>query len=372
MSPIATTSNLSITQGFAVAYFAFDIGYEVNLDKLKQSQEAHPVQPISRTKKTPSYLQYAKPPQVIALGEVRLFEQITATVSATVFDFGAASISFRCSLLSDNTSLPLHKLPQFSRDLFESNIESIAWEQANALMERIKHAIKRPALSSMMEDYYVFVIEQTNETLSAAQWLEQQKATLAQVMRFEIEPLSAEQQREVTSKPISYYENDLAVIDWNATVLVDTDYSDTLNVLELMNVEFLEARYIDAELDKRLEVYESIAQRQPRWTLPLLNPYRQTIQELATLRIEAALLSERVENALKLIGDLYLARIHTAVTERFNLAAWDEAISRKLDIIGNLYQIMTDRINNRQGQTLELIIILLILIEIMMNLKLVH
>jgi uncharacterized Rmd1/YagE family protein len=60
------------------------------------------------------------------------------------------------------------------------------------------------------------------------------------------------------------------------------------------------------------------------------------------------------------------------VTERFNLAAWDEAISRKLDIIGNLYQIMTDRINNRQGQTLELIIILLILIEIMMNLKLVH
>jgi uncharacterized Rmd1/YagE family protein len=139
-----------------------------------------------------------------------------------------------------------------------------------------------------------------------------------------------------------------------------------------MNVEFLEARYIDAELDKRLEVYESMAQRQPRWTLPLLNPYRQTIQELATLRIEAALLSERVENALKLIGDLYLARIHTAVTERFNLAAWDEAISRKLDIIGNLYQIMTDRINNRQGQTLELIIILLILIEIMMNLKLVH
>jgi hypothetical protein len=108
-------------------------------------------------------------------------------------------------------------------------------------------------------------------------------------------------------------------------------------------------------------------QKQPRWFLPLLSPYRKTLQELAELRIESALLAERVDNSLKLIGDLYLARIHAAVSERFYIATWDASISRKLDIIGNLYQLLTDRISTTQAQTLELIIIILIGLEILIS-----
>jgi hypothetical protein len=31
-------------------------------------------------------------------------------------------------------------------------------------------------------------------------------------------------------------------LDWNAALIVDADYEDTANVLELLNVELLEAR----------------------------------------------------------------------------------------------------------------------------------
>jgi hypothetical protein len=37
---------------------------------------------------------------------------------------------------------------------------------------------------------------------------------------------------------------------------------------------------------------------------------RKAIQALAELRLESLVLTERVDNALKLIGDLYLARVH--------------------------------------------------------------
>jgi len=102
--------------------------------------------------------------------------------------------------------------------------------------------------------------------------------------------------------------------------------------------------------------------------LPFLTPYRKDIQELAELRIESLVLAKRVESALKLIGDLYLARVHNAATARFYLPDWEAATSRKLDIVANFYQLLTDRVRTAQSQTLELIIIALILAEILMAL----
>ena len=51
---------------------------------------------------------------------------------------------------------------------------------------------------------------------------------------------------------------------------------------------------------------------------------------------------------------------------RFFLPTWQTAISRKLDIVGNFYQLLTDRVRTAQSQTLELIIIALILAEIVL------
>jgi uncharacterized Rmd1/YagE family protein len=69
-----------------------------------------------------------------------------------------------------------------------------------------------------------------------------------------------------------------------------------------------------------------------------------------------------------LIGDLYLARLHTAAARRFYLQEWNLIISRKLEIIDDLYQMLTDRVQAFQSQMLELIIILLILVELMLAL----
>jgi hypothetical protein len=351
---------IHIVQGQVVALFAFDIGYEVSLEKLSAMMATTPVQPLSRKKATPTYLQYTKPPLILHLGITSGHFAQPGNIQATVFDFGAVSISYRWPL----AERLLGDLPRISHDLYNFNLEPHAREQVESLMKKIEPAIVRPRLANLVEDYYLFMIEELDRALKADELMSEFRSTLAQTLRFETKNLSRAQQDEALGQNISYYENDMALVDWNAAIIYDPDYEDTANVLELVNVELLEARYIDRQLDRRIADYEAMARQRPELPIPLRIPYKRAIEDLAELRFESWLLSERVENALKLVGDLYLARLYSAAASRFYLQEWDRIISRKLEIISNFYELLTDRVHTAQSQTLEAIIVLLILVEL--------
>ena len=352
-----------ILQGQIVALFAYDIGYEVSLDRLRAMIETTPIQPLSRKKQTPTYLQYTRPPQTLHLGLATGHFAAPGQVQATIFDFGAVSIAYRWPLPE---ALALDELPRLSHDLHAFNLEPNAREQAESLMRKIEPAITSARLSALMEDYYLFILEELDEPVRAETLLANHRGALAQTLRFENKPLSRSQQDEALTQAISYYESDLVLVDWNAAVICDRDYEDTANVLELLNVELLEARYIDAELDKQIDKYGALVRRRIEWPVPLRTPYKGAIEDLAELRLESSLLSERVENALKLVGDLYLARIHRAAAQRFYLQEWESNIQRKLEILSDFYQLLNDRVHTAQSQALELIVIVLILVEILL------
>ena len=357
---------IEIRQGQAIALFAFDIGFEVSMTKLSELLSSAPLPRLSQKKQTPSYLQYSSPPRQINLGPAGPFAFGSGTIQATIFDFGAASIAYRWPLTGSQQTLPLEDLPRLSCQLQALNLEPHARKQAERLMDMIRPALVRPDLSNLVEDYYLFVVEELDRPWQHETLLQTYGSTLAQVLRFESEPLSAEQQQEALAQRIAYFQNDLVLIDWNAGVIFDRDFGDAATVLELLNVELLEARYVDAELDKRIMEYQRTLKKPFGWSLPFRTPYRKTIQELAELRIESLVLVKRVENSLKLVGDQYLARIHNAATKRFYLSDWEGAISRKLEVIDSFYQVLTDRVRTVQSQTLEVVIILLILAEILL------
>lgn len=324
-------------------------------------------------KPTPNYLQYSRVPQVLELGSLALncFDT-PGQVQATVFDFGAVSIAYRWLLAGaqeeQGSKVTLEELPLLSQQLYQAGLEKEARAHLQVLVDRIKPAIIRPEISALVEDYYLFIFEEIDQAISAATLIEEYGPVLAQILRFDLQPLSPQQYKDVLAQPISYYANDLVLIDWNAAIIYDQDYFDTISVLELVNVELLEAHYIDSRLDQRIREYEGLLEKRSKWPLPLRRPYQKTLKELAQLRIDYSLLAERVDNALKLIGDLYLARVHTAAARRFYLQEWEADIARKLEIIGELYQLLNDRVETAQGQTLELVVIVLILIEIIMGL----
>lgn len=355
-----------LLSGRVIAFFAFDIGFEVALEQLSELPSSAPVPPLSPKKQTPTFLQYSKPPLVVHLGDIEPIHSEPGRAQVTVFDFGAASIAYQWPLPTGLQAISLEDLHQLSRTIHGLNLEARAKEQIQVFLEENRSAIIRPGLSPLVEDYYLFVIEEFEQPLSAANLLDRHGSLIAQVLRSESQPLSLELQAEALNQRLSYYADDLVIVDWNAALVYDRDYRDTVNVLELLNVELLEARYIDEQLDRRISDYEKIAPKQRGSLIPLHAPNRKAIQELAELRLESLVLAEKVDNALKLIGDIYLARVHAVGARRLYLQDWQGSISRKLDIIASLYQLLTDRVRTTQSQALELIIIALILAEILM------
>lgn len=359
---------IKIVQGQLAAMFAFDIGYEISIEKLESIRSTMPRQPISRKKHTPPYLQYATPPRIIDLGPAPEGLSFPGTVQVTIFSFGAVSVSYRWTVSSEH-ALELGDLPRISHELFKLDLEADARRRIESLIREIEPSIVRPGISDLVEDYFLFILRKLDPAMPAEALIDHFGGTLAQILRLDPQPLSRSQQVEAVSQRISYYESDVALIDWNAAVIVDPDFEDTVNVLELLNVELLEARYIDAQLDRRILTYADLASRTIEFPIPFRRPYKKTMRDLADLRLESILLSERVGNALKLVGDPYLARVHTAAMRRFHLEEWDSMIDRKIEIINGFYGLLSDRVYTVQSQTLELIIVILILIELFVAFK---
>lgn len=92
---------------------------------------------------------------------------------------------------------------------------------------------------------------------------------------------------------------------------------DIRAVLVFANVELLEMRILDEQLDRALdEGYEALS-RKPHF-LSLPGSHDKDLTHIAQLQVDGALIFERVTNTLKLLGDQYLARVYRLVSQRFH------------------------------------------------------
>jgi uncharacterized Rmd1/YagE family protein len=79
-------------------------------------------------------------------------------------------------------------------------------------------------------------------------------------------------------------------------------------------------------------------------------------------------LVERVENALKVTDDVYLARVYSAALELFRGRAWRAGIDRKLAILRDTYAMLNDEAQAARSETLEFAIVGLIVLELLLAL----
>ena len=189
---------------------------------------------------------------------------------------------------------------------------------------------------------------------------------IAGLVRLESEPLSREEIHEATRLSLSYTPSDLVVLDWAAGVVIDTDCADTLEVIEYANVQLLEFRHIDDRLDDRLEAaYRLIRPPKHPRRFPLVwRLHHGAVRQIRELEIEATSLFERVDNALKLIGDHYLSRVFEVAGGRFHLRDWQNSIRRKLETVGDVYDLLVHQASAYRMEALEITVVILIALEI--------
>lgn len=237
--------------------------------------------------------------------------------------------------------------------------------RVESLMAAIRESVTRPALAPQVEDYVCYHIHEFSSPIGVEELVRAHAQSIARTLRAEKEPLSAQEAAEVAGRSISFGPDDISVIDWDGALLIGTGMDDVLAVLEFANVELLEMRYLDRQLDGALdESYDALAAgKGSSWLFP--GSRSASLARIARYQIDGAILYERVHNALKLFGDQYLARVYRLASESLHLAEWNSSILRKLDVIRSIYERMNDQAAARRMEALEWIIIILIAVSIL-------
>ena len=140
-------------------------------------------------------------------------------------------------------------------------------------------------------------------------------------------------------------------------------------MLEVATAQLLELRYYDELLDRELpRMYDRVEAAHRRLPAFGRGRYARIARELHVLVAEVTEITERIDNALKVTEDVYLARVYGGALELFRVPSWAAAVDRKLDIIRQTYTALHDEANTARAELLELGIIVLIMLEIVLAL----
>ena len=168
---------------------------------------------------------------------------------------------------------------------------------------------------------------------------------------------------------LSYTPNDLVVLDWAAGVVADPDCADTLAG---HRVRQRPAPGIPPHRrPSRRPARSGLPADPPRAAAADGSPLRwrlhgDAVRQIRELEIEATSLFERVDNSLKLIGDHYLARVFEVAGARFHLRDWQQSIRRKLETVGDVYDLLVQQAGGQRMEALEITVVVLIALEIVL------
>lgn len=360
-----------IVDGVCHVCFAFDVGLSIRLDLAQQLLGAGGSRGAARQRRgTPEHFGFLKPPLRLthpgAPLEIGAFAA-SADVECVVFEFGAVSLRYSIPLTPAGAA-SLEDLRALS-DLLYANAALLADARGRiaALAQQLQPAVTKPAVSRIVEDYAIFHLRRLEGERSNPEVLLSRPGLVAGILRGEPERLSAQEADEALQCRISYTPDDLTLIDWNGAIVVGPDMDDVLAVLEYANIELLELRYLDNELDHALERSHARPRVKLLRRLFHLDPPA-TMRFIAEMQVDAATLFEEVNNSLKLLGDQYLARVYRLASQRMHLTEWDTGILRKLDTLETIYDRLNDFETSRRLEVLEWMVIILIAFEVVMSL----
>jgi hypothetical protein len=358
-----------VRDGAILLYRLYDIAEEIDLRDADARLLALALPSRLRFSRVqPKHIQIKDPPVSVSLGTVPL-DVLGATtpveVSARVYDYGAVSITFSLPVSGWTWS----RFEQAGRSLADAReVDEAAARVLETLSSTLGPAIKRPHRTDWREDYTIYFVSALEPVLRTREL--QARVDLASLLLSEPEGprLGAAEREDTLRRSFSYYEDDLAVIDWNAAFVYEpSGERDVPDILEYATSQLLELRFYDDLLDRELDqIYDQVALKTRAWN-PLFPSKLSALQrDLATLVLELTELTEKVENSIKVIDDLYLAKIYQGAVERFRIPRWQSSVQRKLAIVQSVHQLVQSRVSTGRSLLLETTIVLLIVIELLL------
>ena len=355
----ATAASAPATlEGSVLVLILHDVCEEIRLEQLRQILGARTVAPSFKSA-APEYVRFARPPVVESLEAITLEGGERLEGQIKYYDYGVISTVFELPFAGE-----WHTLVQLaSRWMWGAEFQRRAAGIVRQKLARASAALVKPYKEWLDEDYYIFQVRDIAGKPTASELLAQSGPQIAQIVRGETSALSDGERNEVLQSSISYYPNDLAVIGWNGSFVYDTAVGaqTATELLEYANSQLLEFRHYDDLLTRELEsVYRSLDRGtgiRARWRLA------REATRLHTVLVEVTELSERADNAIKFLSDMFSARLYRQAALRVGVIDYKNLVNQKLRTSEELYHFMVEQFHQGRAFVLELLVVIILIIE---------
>lgn len=336
-------------------FHAIDIGDDVDLELIKQKNL------LKRRPATPApYFKNYHRPLTAELPEPHMTPYCDIV---RIHHFGAISLQYKIPFTSTLEQL------RGNIERIDNEYQEKAIADAATVYKQIESAVKQPLFFHLNKSYILIQVDTKND-ITGKQIQEMFGGTIASLLRFEVETLSEYKKNEILESAFGYYRGDLIVIDTEAAFLYDDEYEEVLELFEFVNVQHLELQYFDRVLDKQLTQAYSQGRRDQAWYHSFMN-WRggavNPLEHLDMLKVEISVITERMENSIKLVGEPYYSELYTALSEALDLNNWKESINKKLNIIHDLTDVYENRAQTMRDNTFSILIIILIFLELIVG-----
>jgi hypothetical protein len=363
-TPTQTTAVTSVgqtksLQGSVLVLIQFDVCEEINLDSLRDIFGARR-QEASFKHPAPGYVRFQRPPVVEPVEPLILESGERLDVQIKYYDYGVLSVVFELPFSGDWDTL----VRLAGRWVWDTDFTSFAQKIVKQKIERARPALVKLYDSWLHEDYFVFHVRDIAGNPTAAELLSTEGGRIAQIVRGENMPLSDGEQQEIMQSRISYYPNDLAVISWNGAFLYDsTAGAETvIQLLEYANSQLLEFRHYDELLTRELaSVYDFMDKGSGIWTR-----WRtaKRASRLHTVLLDVDELTERADNAIKFLSDMFSARLYKVAASKIGVTDYKDLVNQKVHTAEELYRFMIDQFHQSRAFVLELMVVIILIIDL--------
>lgn len=346
----------SSLRGSAVGLFLFDICEEMDLDRVRSILGARRLGEGLKHAAA-EQLFFERPPVV---EDAQLPGEPRAQVRIKYYDYGVLSVLVDFPFEGEWDDL----VSLSSQWISGSDLPKRAEEIARDRVARTKAALEKPYETWLSEDYFIFFLREIKDSPSADQLLASSRQEIAQVVRGESALLSNDELREILQSALSYYPNDLAVLGWNGAFIYDSvaGSETTFQLLEYANSQLLEFRHYDDLMTKELErVYDALERNSNllgRWRLP------REASRLQTVLLDVTELTERADNAIKFLSDMFSARLYRLAAAKIGVHDYKSLTQGKLHTAEDLYRFLIDEFHQSRTFWLEVLVVLILLIEL--------
>jgi hypothetical protein len=352
-------------QGQIVALYLFDVAEAADLQAAASNIGGSVRAKFAPKPATPDYVQYLQPPLLFDGSSVDAPAVDGFRASFKLFDYGVISMRLTREFKGSWPELNL-----IANELLENEaLERQAERACRAVATRLQSALTSPRQTAITEDYLVIAVNQLSRPHTADELIQHHGDAIASLLRGERAPLSRQERDEVLRHRLSYLADDLVIPAWNAAFVYDTPTGTqaAVEIIEFANSQLLQFRYYDELLDNALANIYGQIQRESHWyDMFRGRHYARAARRVHALFIDVNELTDRTENALKIVGDVYAARLFALVGARLDLDRWKTNVSEKLKTLDDIYRFSVEHLGMARGEFLEATIVAILLFELVL------